>query len=62
LLFSGFIALDLRNSFSYHIFTSPNYRILKKATVPANAKIGFVPFTINERAARNLTYQDARIL
>src|SRR5688572_30310209 len=59
--FSGFIGLDLRPSFSYEIFRSPYYRIVKKNAPLAGAKVGFVAATLDARAAVNPTFTDARM-
>jgi hypothetical protein len=60
-LFSAAIGLDFRPSFAYEIFSSPYYRILKKDAPVANAKIGFVPVTLDARAQVNPTFLDARM-
>ncbi|MFC5270902.1 hypothetical protein [Adhaeribacter terreus] len=59
--FSGFVGLDLRQSFSYEIFSSPYYKTLKKNLPAANAKIGYVAVTLDSRARQNPTFTDARM-
>ncbi|KAA9339965.1 hypothetical protein [Adhaeribacter soli] len=60
-LFTGFIGLDLRPSFSYEIFRSPYYRLIRKTAPAANAQIGFVAATLDARAMENPTFKDARM-
>lgn len=61
LLFSGFTGLDLRPSFSYEIFSSPYYRIVKKTPPATNARIGFVAPALDAQAMENPTFRDARM-
>ncbi|MBK0403533.1 hypothetical protein I5M27_11090 [Adhaeribacter sp. BT258] len=58
---SGFVGLDLRQSFSYEIFSSPYYKTLKKNLPAASAKIGYVAVTLDTRARQNPTFADAKI-
>jgi hypothetical protein len=58
---SAFTGLDLRPSFAYEIFSSPYYRILKKTMPAANARIGFVPVSLDARALEVPTYKDSQI-
>src|SRR6478735_447112 len=59
--FSGFIGLDLRPTFSYAIFSSPYYKNLKKNLPAPEARIGYLPLTLDAHARQNLTFMDAKM-
>jgi len=58
---TGFIGLDLRPTFSYEIFSSPYYRILKKTAPTHNTNIGFLPVYLDAHAQKNPTFSDAKM-